>query len=74
MGRRHIAEALFPDNGRWSGVELAKRRETYQLFSATGQTKGNPQSIVEQLATGMAKPVEWVEQVLHEASGAKSEG
>ena len=72
MRRRNTAEALFPDNGLWPAVELAKRRETWQLFSATGQKRGNPWSIVEQLATVMAEPVEWVEQVLLEAAGSKS--
>lgn len=73
MERQKVAEALFPDNGRWPGVELAKRREVWQLFSATGQTRGGPESIVEQLATVMDESLEWVEDVLREAEHGRVE-
>lgn len=74
MERQKVAERLFPDNGRWPADELAKRREAWQLFSATGQKGGKPESIVEQLASVMGESVEWVEGVLLEARQRQAEG
>ena len=74
MERQKVAERLFPDNGPWPAVELAKRREAWQLFSATGQKGGTPESIVEQLATVMGESVEWVQEVLLQAQERQAEG
>ena len=69
-----MTERLFPDNGHWPAAELAKRRETWQLFSATGHKRGRPESIVEQLATVIGESVDWVEGVLFEAQQRQGEG
>ena len=67
MQREKVAEALFPDTGRWDADELSKRRTLWTLFDSTAQKVSSGDSLAPVLAKVMDESVGWVQGVLLEA-------